>query len=99
MSDCSQSSALEEAILNVISDIDRPDSPAGEAIGTFFSTLNGRTPEHRRRFRNKILEVNLDDLKRVANQYLQPAAASIAVISDQTTIKQSGDLGLEIHKV
>ncbi len=98
-SDAPQASALEEAILNVISDIDRPDSPAGEAIGTFFSTLHGRTPEHRRRFRSKILNVTVNDLKRVANQYLQPEAASIAVISDQTTIKQSGTLGLEIHKV
>ncbi len=41
---------LEEAILGVISDIDRPDSPAGEAIGTFFSTLHGRTPEQRQAF-------------------------------------------------
>lgn len=90
---------LEEAILGVISDIDRPDSPAGEAIGTFFSTLHGRTPEQRREFRQRILQVKLNDLQRVANSYLQPSAASIAVISNETTLGQQQDLDLEVYKL
>jgi Zn-dependent M16 (insulinase) family peptidase len=88
---------LEEAILNVISDIDRPDSPAGEAIGTFFSSIHGRTPKQRRRFRQKVLEVTLNDLKRVASQYLHPVVASTAVITDSQTAEQHRDLGLELH--
>ena len=88
---------LEEATLNVISDIDRPESPAGEAIGTFYSSIHGRTPEQRRRFRQSILQVTLNDLKRVASQYLQPALASTAVITNPNTAEQHRDLGLEVH--
>jgi Zn-dependent M16 (insulinase) family peptidase len=95
--DAHQPRQLEEAILNVISDIDRPDSPAGEAIGTFFSSIHGRTPEQRRRFRQQVLEVSTNDLKRVASQYLQPALASTAVITDSHTAEQHRDLGLEVH--
>ncbi len=90
---------LEEAILGVISDIDRPDSPAGEAIGTFFSTLHGRPPKQRWQFRQQVLHVTLEDLQRVAQTYLQPSFASTAVISNDNMLKQPHDLGLEIHKL
>jgi len=40
---------VEEAILGVISGIDKPGSPAGEAKKAFFGNLHGRTPERRRR--------------------------------------------------
>ena len=38
---------LEEAILGVVSSIDKPGSPAGEAKQTYHSSLFGRTPEQR----------------------------------------------------
>jgi Zn-dependent M16 (insulinase) family peptidase len=92
---------LEEAILGVISRIDRPDSPAGEAISAFYETLNGRTPEQRRRFRERVLRVTLDDLDRVAAAYLVPERASIAVVSDARTLdgtlKQYPALGLTLY--
>lgn len=91
--------ALEEAVLGVISDIDRPESPAGEAIVAFFGDLHGRTPEQRRRFRQAILNVSLSDLKRVADEYLRPASASIAVVSNAHTLEQNSELGLETHKL
>jgi Zn-dependent M16 (insulinase) family peptidase len=72
---------LEEAILGVIAAIDRPGSPAGEAISAFFGGLFERTPEQRRAYRRKILQVSLADLQRVATTYLQPEQASSAVIS------------------
>lgn len=86
---------VEEAILGVISSIDKPGSPAGEVKKTFHAALHGRTPEQRRRFRARVLQVTQDDLKRVAATYLQPEAASTAVISNPVTLKQA-DLGLEI---
>ncbi|MCP4407251.1 MAG: peptidase M16 [Gammaproteobacteria bacterium] len=88
---------LEEAILGIISDIDRPDSPAGEAIGTYFAALHGRTTEQRLRFRKQILQVKLEDLQRVAQKYLLPEVASIAVISSPQTLQEHSQLGLEIH--
>ena len=76
---------LQEAILGVISSMDKPGSPAGEAKSTYHSTLFGRTPEVRQAFRERILAVTLDDLKRVAKTYLQPEKASVAVVTSQKT--------------
>ena len=73
---------LEEAILGVISGLDRPRSPAGEAVGAYYALRNGRTPEQRRRFRQRLLKVTLDDLRRIAKTYLKPELAHTAVISD-----------------
>ncbi|MEM7251645.1 MAG: insulinase family protein [Pseudomonadota bacterium] len=76
-----QPEQLEEAILGVVSEIDRPDSPAGEAIGAYFASLHHRTPAHRRRFREQVLDVTLDDLRAVAERYLGAEAAHTAVVS------------------
>jgi len=80
---------LEEAILGVVSSIDRPGSPAGEAKQAFHSALFGRTPEQRKRFRARILQVTLNDLKRVAQTYLDPAKASIAVVTSEAAAKET----------
>ncbi len=82
---------LEEAILGVIAAIDKPGSPAGEAISAFFGTLFGRTPEQRRAYRQRVLAVTLDDLKRVAAAYLQPERACCAVLSDARTLADQAD--------
>lgn len=77
---------LEEAILGIIASIDRPGSPAGEAISAFFGNLFGRTPAQRRQFRQRVLEVTLADLQRVAERYLQPERASSAVLSSSDRV-------------
>ncbi|HAS51521.1 MAG TPA: peptidase M16 [Gammaproteobacteria bacterium] len=83
---------LEEAILGVVAAIDKPGSPAGEAISAFFGTLFNRTPEQRRAYRQRILAVTLEDLKRVAAAYLQPERAHCAVLSDARTLTEQADL-------
>ncbi len=88
---------VEEAILGVISSIDKPGSPAGEAKKSFYATLHGRTSEQRRRFRARILAVTESDLKQVAATYLKPELASTAVISDPGTLENKQ--GLEIIKL
>jgi Zn-dependent M16 (insulinase) family peptidase len=87
---------LEEAILGVISSIDRPGSPAGEAKDAFFNELYGRTPERRQAFRQRVLAVSLADLQRVGETYLRPEIASVAVISGPAAEQRCRDLGLEI---
>ncbi|MDS4022998.1 MAG: insulinase family protein [Candidatus Competibacter sp.] len=79
---------LEEAILGVIAAIDKPGSPAGEAIGAFFGTLFGRAPEQRRAYRQRVLAVTLDDLRRVAAVWLRPEQARCAVLSDARTLAE-----------
>ena len=82
---------LEEAILGVISDLDRPSSPAGQAIGTYFSTRHGRGPAQRRRYRQAILGVTLDDLRRVAAGYLVPERARDAVMTSEDLLATEPD--------
>ncbi|EPJ51813.1 MAG: M16-like peptidase [Osedax symbiont Rs2] len=73
---------LSEAILGVVSSIDKPASPAGEAKQAYHSELFGRSAEQRRAFRAKILTVTIADLQRVASTYLQSNKASIAVVTN-----------------
>jgi len=86
---------LEEAILGVISSIDKPGSPAGEAKKAFYANLHGRTPEQRRRFRRRVLEVRVPDLKRVADTYFKPHLAHTAVVSNAGTLEKAG-LALDV---
>lgn len=86
---------IEEAILGVVSSIDKPGSPAGEAKKAFHAALHGRTPEQRRRLRARVLEVRGEDLKRVAETYLKPENASTAVITSGAILAKQPDLGLE----
>ncbi len=79
---------LEEAVLGVVSSIDKPSSPAGEAKQAFHSELFGRTAKERQGFRAAILKVSLDDLKRVSASYLKPENASIAVLTNAASREQ-----------
>ena len=94
---------LEQAILGVIGSLDKPGSPAGEAKQAFHNRLFGRSHEQRSRFRQRVLEVSLADLKRVTRTYLQPENASIAVITSQTNADELGDFvknnGIETQTV
>ncbi|PCJ18368.1 MAG: peptidase M16 [Gammaproteobacteria bacterium] len=87
---------LEEAILGVVSDIDKPSSPAGEAKTAFHNNLSGRTEEQRRRFRLNILNVSQEDLIRVGKTYFSKEAASTAIITNKSTHESEGDLGLQV---
>jgi hypothetical protein len=84
-------SALEEAILGVIGNLDKPGSPAGEAKQDFHNRRFGRDHEQRMAFRQAILGVSLADLKRVAAEYLQPDRASIAVITGNSPWRKDAD--------
>jgi hypothetical protein len=89
---------VEEAILGVVGAIDRPESPAGEAIKAYFGTLHGRTPEQRRRFRSRVLAVTIEDVQRVGKTWLSPERASTAVLSDRRTLEGVAEgLGLRVE--
>ncbi|ARN76212.1 insulinase family protein [Oceanicoccus sagamiensis] len=82
---------LEQAILGVISSLDKPGSPAGEAKQSFHNNLFGRSHAQRSGFRQRVLEVSLDDLKRVTSRYLTPESASLAVVTNQSNAEPLGD--------
>ncbi len=87
---------VEEAILGVISGMDRSTSPAGAAKQDYFNELFGRTRESRMEFRRAVLAVTLADLKRVARQYLKPELASIGVVSNPGSSDVAARLGLTV---
>ena len=80
---------LEQAILGVVGSLDRPSSPAGEAKQDFHNRLFGRTHEQREEFRRRVLAVTVDDLKRVAEIYLNPEQASVAVITSHSGLESA----------
>ena len=90
---------LEESILGVIGQLDKPRSPAGEARHAFHDRLFGRSPEQRARFRERVLAVTLDDLKRVAGTWLVPEQASVAVVTSHDNRKAAEALGLAIEEL
>ncbi|MCI0429529.1 MAG: hypothetical protein L0210_03160, partial [Rhodospirillales bacterium] len=79
--------------------LDRPSSPAGEAIRTFAAGLFGRTPEYRRRLRQGVLRVTLADLRRVAQAYLLKEGASTAIVCNAEALRGCAGLQLEAHAV
>lgn len=92
-------SSLEEAVLGVVSQIDKPKSPAGEAKSDYHSELFGRTAEQRERFRQRVLGVTLDDLKRVAKTYFSPEKASVAVVTSPSNRALIETLGLDVKEL
>jgi Zn-dependent M16 (insulinase) family peptidase len=90
---------LEEAILGLIASMDKPGSPAGEAITACYSLLRQRTPAFRKVLRERLLKVTLDDLKRVAQLYLldqKPVKAVVAPVAKRETL---AELGFDIKQV
>jgi hypothetical protein len=74
---------VEEAILGIVSSIDAPGSPAGQARQAFHQALFGRDAAHRRAVKQNILEVTVDDIKRVAVDYLQARSAKVVVTNEE----------------
>ncbi|OED38291.1 peptidase M16 [Chromatiales bacterium (ex Bugula neritina AB1)] len=71
---------LEEAILGVIGRIDKPGSPAGEAVGNYYAERYGRGADYIQQVRQNVLKVTLADLKNVAEEYLVGGESSYAVV-------------------
>ncbi len=81
---------VEEGILNVVSRIDKPGSPSGNARTSFQAALFGRDAQMRKDLRQQILNVKLEDLQRVGERYFdsgKPDSANehyAAVTSEKT---------------
>ncbi|MEH6587973.1 MAG: insulinase family protein [Halioglobus sp.] len=95
--------ALEESILGVVGSLDKPSSPAGEAKQHFHNRLFGRSHEQREEFRQRVLSVSLEDLRRVGDTYLKPELASTAVVSNSAqldaTVELRATLNLQVEEL
>ncbi|MBT5331075.1 MAG: peptidase M16 [Porticoccaceae bacterium] len=90
---------IEEAILGVVSSLDKPSSPAGEAKQSFMAELYGRSRAVREEFRKRVLEVKLDDLRRVSSIYLTKKDESTAVLTHADSEGLAEELNLSVHKL
>jgi presequence protease len=90
---------IEEAILGVISSMDKPSSPAGEAKKTYYNARFGRDRAQRARLRAALLDITSNDLRRVGETYLIPNRASCAVITNSEFADSLPDLGLTRHQL
>lgn len=95
--------ALDESVLGVIAALDKPASPAGACKQHFHNRLFGRTHADKESFRQSVLQCTREDILRVAQQYLNPADASIAVIApkgaDSKEAALVSELGLQPYKI
>jgi len=89
---------LEEGVLGVISSIDKPLSPFGEAMSDFMSSLDQKTQDERLSFRSKVKECSLAKLAMVSEKYLfnESKRSAIAGQNYETELK---DLGFEIKNI
>lgn len=96
---------VQEAILQVCSDIDRPDPPGPEATKAFYRKLTGLSDELRRKFKRGLLEVTLEKVRDAAARYFTApyGNASVAVISSQQQLddanRQLENQCLEIKRI
>ena len=94
-----EGSQVEEAILGIVSQLDSPLSPAAKGFDDFFNQYFGYSDALRDGFRQDILKVTFADLQRVAQQYLEPNKANVAVVTNQQSATQLADSGFEINQV
>ena len=89
---------LEEGVLGVISSIDKPLSPFGEAMSDFMSKLDQKSQDERLRFRAKVKECKLADLMYVSEKYLFGESKRSA-IAGQNYEAELVDLGFKIKNI
>ena len=90
---------LEEAILGLVASMDKPGSPAGEAITACYALLHARTPKFRKLLRERLLQVTLEDVLRVAKQYLIEQTPIKAVVAPFAKREELQALGFSIQQV
>ena len=89
---------LDEGILGVISSIDKPLSPYGEAMSDFANNLDRKSIDQRLRFRALVKECSLEDLENVSRKYLFNESKK-AVIAGENYSEEMKNLKFEIKNI
>ncbi|WP_321323541.1 insulinase family protein [Thiomicrorhabdus sp.] len=87
---------VDEAILNVISSMDKPGSPAGEMKKAFFQDLYGRTHDIRMAYRLGVISTTIQELREMADKYLTTENTSSAVLTNTGGAELLADSEFEI---
>lgn len=88
---------IKEAILQVCSEIDRPDPPGVAARKAFYRKIVSLSDEMRERFKKGVLAVNREKVIDVSKKYLDDTDnhCGIAVISGEDKLKSANDQLIE----
>jgi len=95
---------IKEAILQVCSEIDKPDPPGPAARKAFYRSIVSLTDDTRKAFKHKLLELNRKQVRTVAEKYFQAdRRQGIAVISNEEQLKAANqklaDEALALHRI
>ena len=82
---------VKEAILQVCSEIDKPDPPGPAARKAFYRKIVCLSDEIRGQFKTKLLSLTRQDVKRAAEKYfvIPPEQRSVAVVSSEEKLKEA----------
>jgi Zn-dependent M16 (insulinase) family peptidase len=89
---------VDEAILNIVSAMDKPGSPAGEAKKAFYQELYGRDHAKRTAYRQAVLNADLAQIRAVGERYLQ-SQATRAVLTQASQSDILTTNGFELIKL
>ena len=95
---------IKEAILQVCSEIDRPDSPGMKGQKAFLRKIIGLTDEERRRFKKGVLSVTRDQVAGLVDKYFNTDhnQRAVAVISSESRLEEASKRlaqPLDIHQI
>jgi Zn-dependent M16 (insulinase) family peptidase len=89
---------LDEGILGIISSIDKPLSPFGEAMSDFSMNLDKKDLEKRLEVRSLVKNCTLDDLINVSQKYLSNESKK-SVIAGENYIDEMKKMNFEIKNI
>jgi Zn-dependent M16 (insulinase) family peptidase len=96
---------IKEAILQVCSEIDKPDPPGPAARKAFYRKIISLTDDARERFKNRLLTLTRRQVRAVAQKHFDPGMdkKAVVVISNEEKLKAANEkLGpkrLELHRI
>jgi Zn-dependent M16 (insulinase) family peptidase len=96
---------VNEAILQVCSEIDKPDPPGPAARKAFYRKIIALSDDMRKQFKTRLLHLTRRDVLRAAEQYFNDHAVrgAVAVISAEEKLKAANeklaDRALELHRI
>ena len=89
---------LHEGILNIISSIDKPSSPAADSLSDFNSNIRGLTQEMRKKFRERVLSTTIENLVDVTEKYLN-VEPNMSIVSSKIFEKQLESMHFELNQI
>ena len=104
LSDAYSDTDIDEAVLQVCSEIDKPDPPGPAARKAFYREIIHLTDEARQQFKERLLDLNRRRVKEAAMKYFDADQGdhAVAVISGENQLQMANekiDPPLVLHRI